>query len=547
MVPVDHDPFASTPTAPTQKFTTPSMMDKVKDVLAEPFRLGAEAVTAPINSLVKAGKGIGGLYSTGKSLIQGDDLDTALQKGTDTIGNRNVVSSPLAPSKTGQFLSEKVVAPAIDSLSNATGQPELVRGVAEAAGDIASLYGIKPGVSAAKGAIGKALGATELPEKLYASAAKLPLSRGWTKTIGEEVMAKRKGAIKAGLEGEVPISEQGIIKAKNLELAHRNAVDEVVNHLDTTGTLIPKEILRPGLSEAYKTARTEGTSSAKRFVDNLYDKRFEDMGTMVKTGEKQVYDPTSGGNKTVPVYERQYKPSEIQEIKRHLYKQADFEKARLSRGLASQMKELATKGMAHEAKDALEELANREGVDLAAMNKKDAAYINLKEALERAVPRIGNKDMMGLGAKVLLTGTHPWLAIIEHAIGLPAVKGKFAFAINRARQLQGKTLAKQGLQATSAGLAATATQPQTGMADGGTIPGKVVPGQGDVKNTPTEPGEYITPVDAIIAKGYELSQGQQLSDIDAYNLGKQWFDQETMRLKQMMGNPTPPNNAGVTL
>ena len=181
------------------------------------------------------------------------------------------------------------------------------------------------------------------------------------------------------------------------------------------------------------------------------------------------------------------------------------------------------------------------------MNKKDASYIALTEALERAVPRIGNKDMVGLGAKVLLTGTHPWLAIMEHAIGLPAVKGKFAFALNRARQLQSKTLGKQALQSAGAGLASTATRPQEGMADGGAIPGKVVPGQGDVRLTPTEPGEYITGVDAIIAKGRELSQGQEISDMDAYNLGKQWFDQETMRLKQLAGNPTPPNNAGVTI
>ena len=61
---------SSTPAAPAtppQKLTTPSMLDKVKNVLAEPFRLGAEAIAAPINSIVKAGKGYGGLYSTAKS------------------------------------------------------------------------------------------------------------------------------------------------------------------------------------------------------------------------------------------------------------------------------------------------------------------------------------------------------------------------------------------------------------------------------------------------------------------------------------------------
>jgi hypothetical protein len=81
----------------------------------------------------------------------------------------------------------------------------------------------------------------------------------------------------------------------------------------------------------------------------------------------------------------------------------------------------------------------------------------------------------------------------------------------------------------------------------GIIPGPVEPGAGDNTMTPTQTGEYITPVDAIIAKGRELAPKIQLSDEDAHNLGKMWFDQETTRLKQMAGNPNPPRNAGIPL
>jgi hypothetical protein len=63
--------------------------------------------------------------------------------------------------------------------------------------------------------------------------------------------------------------------------------------------------------------------------------------------------------------------------------------------------------------------------------------------------------------------------------------------------------------------------------------------------TPTQTGEYIIPVDAIIAKGRELAPGSQLSDEDAHSIGKLFFDQETTKLKQAAGNPVPPRNAGV--
>lgn len=228
------DQFDTSPSAPAAAPAAPAQPESgLKSTLMEIPRIASEAIAAPVNAIAKAYKGFKGIGATVGSLAGGSDLDTALRAGTEAIGNRNAITSPLAPSKTGQFLGEHVIQPAVKGLSDITGQPELVSGVAEAAGDIASLYGIKPGVSAAKGTIGKALSATELPEKFYASAAKLPLSKAWTRTIGEEMMSKRKAAISAGLEGEVPISEQGIAKAKNLELAHRNAVDSMIAQLNT--------------------------------------------------------------------------------------------------------------------------------------------------------------------------------------------------------------------------------------------------------------------------------------------------------------------------
>ena len=80
---------------------------------------------------------------------------------------------------------------------------------------------------------------------------------------------------------------------------------------------------------------------------------------------------------------------------------------------------------------------------------------------------------------------------------------------------------------------------------GGSIPGAVTPGGGDNILTPTQTGEYITPVDAMIAKGREIAQNPQLDPEAAMSIAKGHMDDETTRLKQSMGNMMPPNNAGI--
>ncbi len=497
--------------------------------LAEVPRVASEAVSGVLSSALRAGKGLLGAGRTAYGLATGEGLDKSLQAGSDVIGKRDNVPSLLDPSKSGQFIGQHVVQPVVGELGKAVGSPELAQTLVEGAGDIASLYGLKGVGGLGKSAL-KSVAETSLPEKIYSSVSKMPTSKAWTRTLGEEAMSKRNAAIAAGLEGEVPVSEFGIAKAKSLELAHRIAVDDAVNQLDTTGTLIPKSQLKAGLQKAYETAGYEGDAATK-FVDSLYDKKFANKGELLPNGE------------------RVYKPSEIQDIKQHLYKQANYESTKLSRGVASQLRELGTKGMAREAKLALEDL----NPELKALNAKDAAYINLTEALEKAVGRMGNKDLVGLGTKVLMSGGNPLKALADHLVGLATVKGRLAFALNRARKLQTQPLGKSALQA-GAGLAGSVTQqPQQdqGFQEGGTIDGPIKRERGDnvlVPSTeggeiPMETGEYVTPVDALIAKGREMAPEVDLSDEHAHALGKSFYDQETARLKQLAGNDTPPNNS----
>lgn len=95
------------------------------------------------------------------------------------------------------------------------------------------------------------------------------------------------------------------------------------------------------------------------------------------------------------------------------------------------------------------------------------------------------------------------------------------------------------------------SQPLTGYAEGGTpkpagiIPGPVTPGGGDNTLTPTQTGEYIIPVDAVMAIGKGVAPNSQLSPEDAMAIGKQILDDRVAGLKRAMGNDTPPRNAGI--
>ncbi len=72
----------------------------------------------------------------------------------------------------------------------------------------AALSGIEGGVNA--------LARSRLPERLYGSAVKLPLARKWTKLLPGEEITAREAAIQEGLRSEVPPSEYGLAKARQI-------------------------------------------------------------------------------------------------------------------------------------------------------------------------------------------------------------------------------------------------------------------------------------------------------------------------------------------
>ena len=122
----------------------------------------------------------------------------------------------------------------------------------------------------------------------------------------------------------------------------------------------------------------------------------------------------------------------MNEIKRQLYNEVAWQSAQKT-GLSPQLQEAYKKGLAHEAMTFLE----NKYPALDKLNAKDGALIDLREALERSLGRLDNKDIIGLGTKVL-TRKETWpLAVINATIGHQQVKSRLAFALSKASTIGG--------------------------------------------------------------------------------------------------------------
>jgi hypothetical protein len=139
--------------APAEKPPKPSYFETlksgIKSDLAEIPRFVAEGVTGLANVVGKAAHGLTQEVPTYLSARRkGKGVADAASAAAQATTPYKPMESPLGPSKTGQAISG-AVGGVVNKLGQVTGQPELVQGVAEFAGDVAGLYGMKPGLRAA--------------------------------------------------------------------------------------------------------------------------------------------------------------------------------------------------------------------------------------------------------------------------------------------------------------------------------------------------------------------------------------------------------------
>jgi len=240
----------------------------------------------------------------------------------------------------------------------------------------------------------------KLPEKLYASAVKLPLSKKWTEALPGKDINKRKLAVREGIQSRIPPSEFGVQKAKFLEKDVREYIDETLKVFDDypDKDVNIDDVIKNGLDRAYyKAERSSNPIKSIEIVDQIAD------------AYKQHGGPVS--------------LSRANELKRQLYEEVKY-----MRDAPDPLVETSKKGIAHELMVGIE----KQYPDIKSLNQTDQARIYLIDALERSVGRIENTNMIPLGAKVL-TRPHTWpLAIFDATVGHPQIKARIAFALAKA-------------------------------------------------------------------------------------------------------------------
>ncbi len=373
-------------TAPVS-FGETASINPIYPIVEKATAIGAPLGRAAFDLAVEAAKGA---YEYGVSPITKKSISDVV----DYIGNTDVLKS--------QLQTLKGLREAWGKLEKAEPRgTKFVENVIESTNLIPAWQVAKAGGVIPKAVVQSA--AEVLPpiaEKLYASSVKAPLTKKWTEVMPGKELSARKAAVEAGLREHIPPSDYGVAKVTKLEKETRELVDEIIGEGAAKGDFVNTEdILSKGLDRAYRKAKNASDpEGAKQIISDIAEK-FRAHG------------------ETIP-------SNKLNDIKRALYDEVKWGGTEQT-AMVSKFTAMGKKGIAHEAMTQLEEFYP----DLKGLNKKDAAYINLKEIVEKSAARISNHDMVGLGAKALFVRSIP-TAIFEWTIGHPAVKSRVAFILN---------------------------------------------------------------------------------------------------------------------
>ena len=319
-------------------------------------------------------------------------------------------------------------------------------------------------------------GANKAANWLYESAMKIPPA-----SVPAEIRDK---AIRTGIEGGYPVTKKGLIKLsdhiKSLNHTIRDTVEDMTQTKTVaTGYGLPKEQFMPKVEphpnggfvvreapnkiiESHGAPRIyRSEEEAKKVADFLSSKITKetprpetkdvgiiDMKDVVSRIDKlkEFYDrlpPGVAKEFTEPLSKLQKQfmtqkyvtPVEAQEMKQLLYKLNQKHYGELMTSGKGYMIE-GNKAIARGLK---EELV-KQNPQLATLNAKDSALINLDEVLERAVNRSRNYDVIRLGDTIMAgvggaVGGVPGAEagyLLKRVIEAPAVKSKLAIALGKA-------------------------------------------------------------------------------------------------------------------
>lgn len=263
------------------------------------------------------------------------------------------------------------------------------------------------GINTAAYGASKAIPRTVAP-MMYESAAK------WSTTLSPQ---ERAAITETALKNQIPLSYEGLGKVQSKLGELGDKMDTLIANATDKNIKIPATKVLESLKDVKKTSggfKIEAAQDIKE-INNI-EKQF-------KTYLKQ--------NKITSVT-----PQQLQEFKADAYKRIDFGRVPEKPSIA---KEEAYKAMAGSARQSLEGFMP----ELKAINTQYGALRELQPNLQRAVGRIENRDLMGLGATAK-TGAGGALGGIPGALvgfgqsllDSPKIKGKVALELYK-KQNQG--------------------------------------------------------------------------------------------------------------
>ncbi len=312
-----------------------------------------------------------------------------------------------------------------------------VASAAHTAADVAGKIGeatnpIKLAAKPIKYAAGKAADALgvpsgpELAQRLYQSALKPP--------PGSNSLDDVRQMVATGLDNRIPVSEAGTRKLADLVSDLNDKIKNVIA-ADPAKTIDPSKVAQRVDDVMPKFANQVNPESDVAALNASKEEFLRQNSTPGTPAQPSGLVDANGNPLMSEAAPSQTKPiaaADAQAMKQNTYKQ-------LGDKAYGELKGAQIEGQKALARGLKEELATQ-FPELSSLNDKESKLLGLQDALERAVRRIDNKDMLGIGTPIAVgagaaAGGGPAAvaaAVLKTALDNPQIKSRLAILLDYA-------------------------------------------------------------------------------------------------------------------